>query len=199
MGLAGGGNHALSGARRARRLTQAQLAERVSARLGLDPPLDGNYVSKLERGVHTWPNADYRTAFRKERGVRTDAERGFYCSRSVPPEEDGVGPGLVTDWSASNQDSAAVAETATLVALRWLMLPAGTLTSRTGTCRQVGHGDIARLRIARSQLKVLDDTMGGGAAPTRWLGRISATKCSRCWKVPIPAKSEPICSQLSPS
>ena len=164
MGPAGGRNRALSGARRARRLTQGQLAERVSARLGLDPPLDGNYVSKLERGVHTWPHADYRRAFREELGPQTDAELGFYCSRSVPSEEDDSGPGLGTDSRAGDQGSAAVAETATPVALRWLVLPAGVVTPRIGTCRQVGHGDIARLRIARNQLKILDDTMGGGAA-----------------------------------
>ncbi|MGH4020719.1 MAG: helix-turn-helix domain-containing protein [Pseudonocardiaceae bacterium] len=157
-------NRALADARQARRLTQAQLAERVSARLGLDPPLDGNYISKLERGVHTWPNADYRRAFREELGAKTDAELGFHCSRSVP-EEDGPVQAFTTGWHASEQDPAAVSETATPATLRWLILPTiATTPSRTGTCRQVGHGDVARLRIARSQLKTLDDTMGGGAA-----------------------------------
>jgi hypothetical protein len=27
-------------------------------------PIDGDYVSKLERGVITWPNSAYRLAFR---------------------------------------------------------------------------------------------------------------------------------------
>lgn len=71
-----GYNRSLAGARRARRLTQLQLAERVSARLGVDPPLDGNYISKLERGVHTWPNAGYRRAFREEFGAYADEEIG---------------------------------------------------------------------------------------------------------------------------
>jgi len=96
MAPTGGCNRALSDARHARRLTQAQLAERVSARLGIDPPLDANYVSKLERGVHTWPNSDYRRAFREELDTETDAELGFHCSRSFS-ENENTRPEDVTD------------------------------------------------------------------------------------------------------
>lgn len=80
-------NRRLAAARRALGLTQIELAERVSRRLGLDPPLDGYYLSKLERGVHTWPNAEYRQALRAELGAGTDAELGFYSSRSAPEED----------------------------------------------------------------------------------------------------------------
>jgi len=162
MAPTGGHNRALSDARRARRLTQGQLAERVSARLGVDPPLDGNYISKLERGVHTWPNGDYRRAFREELGATTDAELGFHCSRSVPSDAN-AGPPRITD---PNTDSADVttAETTTSAALRWLVIPAVSVTPKTGVHRQVRHGDVARLRAARSQLKALDNTMGGAAA-----------------------------------
>jgi len=162
MAPTGGHNRALSDARRARRLTQGQLAERVSARLGVDPPLDGNYISKLERGVHTWPNGDYRRAFREELGATTDAELGFHCSRSVPSDAN-AGPPRITD---PNTDSADVttAETTTSAALRWLVIPAVSVTPKTGVHRQVRHGDVVRLRAARSQLKALDNTMGGAAA-----------------------------------
>jgi len=57
MAPTGGHNRALADARRARRLTQAQLAERVSARVGMDPPLaSGIHVRLLImdfRGVGT--------------------------------------------------------------------------------------------------------------------------------------------------
>jgi len=162
MAPTGGHNRALADARRARRLTQAQLAERVSARVGMDPPLDGNYISKLERGVHTWPNGDYRRAFREELGVMTDAELGFHCSRSVPAE-DTVGPPRVTNLNTDSPDVTAN-ETTTSASLRWLVLPVIGVTARTGADRQVRHADVARLRAARSRLKTLDNSMGGGAA-----------------------------------
>jgi transcriptional regulator with XRE-family HTH domain len=164
MASTGGYNRALADARRTRRLTQGQLAERVSVRLGIDPPLDGNYISKLERGIHTWPNSDYRRAFREELGAETDAELGFYCSRSFSGKDD-VGSADVTDWATIEQDLVAVGETATSAALRWLVLPTvGVVVPQTGTNAHVRHADVARLRVARSQLKRLDDTLGGGAA-----------------------------------
>lgn len=162
MAPTGGHNRALAEARRARQLTQTQLADRVSARLGVDPPLDGNYISKLERGVHTWPNGDYRRAFREELGAETDAELGFHCSRSVSAS--GAGPGSVTYWGSSERDVAAGDETITSAALRWLTHPRIGVTSRTSADTDIRPADIARLRIARSQLKKLDDTLGGGAA-----------------------------------
>ncbi|MCA1671416.1 MAG: hypothetical protein LC799_04175 [Actinobacteria bacterium] len=164
MASTGGYNRALADARRARRLTQGQLAERVSARLGIDPPLDGNYISKLERGVHTWPNSEYRRAFREELGTETDAELGFHCSRSVS-EKDDTGSADVTERVTTEQDLVAVGESATSAALRWLVLPTvGVVMPKTGTNAYVRHADVMRLRIARSQLKRLDDTLGGGAA-----------------------------------
>ncbi|MDQ3152691.1 MAG: XRE family transcriptional regulator [Actinomycetota bacterium] len=75
-------NRLLSAARRARRLTQQQLAEAVgAAHWGLferESALDADHVSKLERGLITWPNQRYREAFRAVLGAATDAELGFY-------------------------------------------------------------------------------------------------------------------------
>ena len=44
--------------------------------------IGGNYVSKLERGVITWPNRAYRDAFRAFYKAESDAELGFYPSRT---------------------------------------------------------------------------------------------------------------------
>lgn len=163
MAPTGGYNQALAGARRTRRLTQAQLAERVSARLGIDPPVDGNYISKLERGVHTWPNSDYRRAFREELGAEADAELGFHCSRSSV-DRIGAESADVMGGAAIDQDAGVPGDTAMSAALRWLLLPASGVVSQSGGNAHVRQADVTRLRSARSQLKRLDDTLGGGAA-----------------------------------
>lgn len=49
---------------------------------GRELAIDANYVSKLERGVITWPNRAYRDAFRTFFGAASDAELGFYPSRT---------------------------------------------------------------------------------------------------------------------
>jgi transcriptional regulator with XRE-family HTH domain len=75
-------NQRLSGARRERRLTQDQLAQAVREvywRLfEKEAAIDAEHVSKLERGIITWPNARYRAALREVLGADTDAELGFY-------------------------------------------------------------------------------------------------------------------------
>ncbi|MGH3937772.1 MAG: hypothetical protein ACRDTG_03930 [Pseudonocardiaceae bacterium] len=75
-------NRLLSGSRRKRRLTQDQLAQAVREAywrlFGKEAPIDAEHISKLERGIITWPNARYRAAFREVLGATADAELGFY-------------------------------------------------------------------------------------------------------------------------
>jgi hypothetical protein len=79
-------NHSLRCRRLAAGITESQVAEKiawiVAAQTGRDLAIDGNYVSKLERGVITWPNRAYRQAFRTLFNVMSDAELGFYPSRT---------------------------------------------------------------------------------------------------------------------
>lgn len=94
-------NHALRSRRLAAGITESQVAEEVarlvSAQTGRDHALDGNYISKLERGVITWPNRAYRHAFRMLFSVLSDSELGFYPNRTkraaeqwpVPAPDDG--------------------------------------------------------------------------------------------------------------
>jgi hypothetical protein len=67
-------------------ITEGQVAEEVArlvaAQTGRELAINGNYVSKLERGVITWPNRAYREAFRTLFGVANDADLGFYPSRT---------------------------------------------------------------------------------------------------------------------
>lgn len=79
-------NHYLRGRRLTVGITEGQVAEEVArlvaVQTGRELAIDGNYVSKLERGVITWPNRAYREAFRTFFGVTSDAELGFYPRRT---------------------------------------------------------------------------------------------------------------------
>jgi transcriptional regulator with XRE-family HTH domain len=79
-------NFKLRSKRLAAGITESQVAEEVArlvaAQTGRELAIDGNYVSKLERGVITWPNRAYRQAFRTLFGVANDADLGFYPSRT---------------------------------------------------------------------------------------------------------------------
>jgi len=79
-------NHKLRCMRLTVGFTEGQVAEEVArlvaVQTGRELAIDGNYVSKLERGVITWPNRAYRQAFRTLFGVASDAELGFYPSRT---------------------------------------------------------------------------------------------------------------------
>lgn len=82
-------NHPFRLARRARVLTQAQVAERVAEVVehttGRRCGIDADYVSKVERGEIHWPGEDYRAAFRAVLGAASDTALGFFCPRSADP------------------------------------------------------------------------------------------------------------------
>lgn len=79
-------NYNLRGRRLTVGITEGEVAEQVAklvaVQTGRELAIDGNYVSKLERGVITWPNRAYRDAFRTFYGVASDADLGFYPSRT---------------------------------------------------------------------------------------------------------------------
>lgn len=83
-------------------ITEGQVAEEVARivahQTGRELAIDANYVSKLERGVITWPNRAHRDAFRTFFHAASDAELGFYPSRTrrdaerwtrLPAKDDG--------------------------------------------------------------------------------------------------------------
>jgi hypothetical protein len=80
------GNYKLRCLRLAAGMTEGQVAEEVArivaAQTGRELAINGNYVSKLERGVITWPNRAYRQAFRTFFSVSKDADLGFFPSRT---------------------------------------------------------------------------------------------------------------------
>ncbi len=83
-------NLLLRGARLELRQTQEQTAAAIGELLGR--PVDPEYIGRLERGVVTWPNAEYRAAFQHHFGAASPGELGFYCHRTQrrPVEADDV-------------------------------------------------------------------------------------------------------------
>ncbi|MGH3981013.1 MAG: helix-turn-helix domain-containing protein [Pseudonocardiaceae bacterium] len=79
-------NDLLRAARETAELTQGQLAELANAQVerATNKPgaMDADYIGKLERGVHRWPNQHYRRALRAVLGVATDAALGFHSRRN---------------------------------------------------------------------------------------------------------------------
>ncbi|MGH3937622.1 MAG: helix-turn-helix domain-containing protein [Pseudonocardiaceae bacterium] len=83
--MPGDPNDLLRAARELAVLTQGQLAElanmQVEHETGKPGAMDADYLSKLERGIHRWPNRDYRVALRRVLGRESDAELGFFSTR----------------------------------------------------------------------------------------------------------------------
>lgn len=71
-----------------RPMSRQELADAVNAYLARkdrrEATLDANYVGKLERGDHRWPNNLRREAFRHVLHAATDTELGFHIIRGLP-------------------------------------------------------------------------------------------------------------------
>jgi hypothetical protein len=61
-------------------MSRQELAEAASRYL--DKPIDAKYIGRLERGDYRWPNSHHRQAIRRVLRSSSDAELGFYVSRS---------------------------------------------------------------------------------------------------------------------
>jgi hypothetical protein len=70
-----------------RPMSRQELADAVNAAAFADTGrvsvVSANYVGKLESGVHRWPNAVTRRAFRAVLGAELDADLGFFIIRGV--------------------------------------------------------------------------------------------------------------------
>ena len=79
-------NDALRRLRLGREWTQGEVASRANARIkaatGRESAIDANVISRLERGVIRWPDADVRDALRGVFGVATNAELGLFPKRT---------------------------------------------------------------------------------------------------------------------
>lgn len=66
-------------------MSRAELAEAVNAHIwattGSRRVLDGDMISRYERGLNRWPNAEYRAGLRAVLGAASDAELGLFPTR----------------------------------------------------------------------------------------------------------------------
>jgi hypothetical protein len=60
-----------------------QANEFIFGEVGREVGLDANYIGKLERGEHRWPNELYRRAFRSVLTAKADADLGFFVIRGA--------------------------------------------------------------------------------------------------------------------
>jgi len=166
-----------------RGLTQAQLAELVTQVVRAGGPrwrnatLGGEYISRLEVGRTTWPNATYRAALRTVLGVDTDAELGLYCQQVVAMREKGE--------AVRRRDFLATLPAVPLAEHPLRELVAAAMAERVPPPRRVGMEHAAQVRSLVRQADQLDHLYGGGltreilAGQARWAVSLLDTHVDR--------------------
>lgn len=148
-------NEHLRNARQRHALTTGQFADAVAdhiqARTGRRPAIDADYVSRLERGLISWPNSEYRAAFRSILRARADADLGFRCQRGGRPTVQTTAP------LNAPTDLLRAAGSATLGVLNGAPLTAGT----PGPGR-IHSNDVADLHHLCDTVERSDHATGGG-------------------------------------
>lgn len=96
-----------------RRMSRQDLADAVNAYLARkdhrEATLDANYVGKLERGDHRWPNDLRREAFRHVLNVASDTDLGFHIIRGLRSEP----ADTVEEWPSNLAPATAVLDSRT--------------------------------------------------------------------------------------
>lgn len=142
---------------RAARLELRETQEQTAAAIGelMERPVDPEYLGRLERGVVTWPNAEYRAAFQQHFGVASPGELGFYCRRSQPKQvEDDVRRRVFVNALPLPLVMSGGQSLATLVHLANAEL--------TDLPKRVGSEHLEQLRAMISQASQLSRRWGGG-------------------------------------
>jgi len=156
-----------------RPMSRQELAETINAYLWHKhrrrAALDGNYIGKLERGDHRWPQEIYREAFRAVLQVAADAEIGFYIIRTPEPTGTEVEPPIAETSSAVSADDAfeTLAQLGEnrrtlLRAIAGVAAASGLFGHRWESTRRVGLSDITRLNAVAGLYRSLDYEFGGG-------------------------------------
>ena len=154
-------NEKLAAARTAQRLTLDQLAELVADHVqqetGNRPPIDGDHLGRMERGQINWPGAHYRRALRAVLDCRSDADLGFYSTRTTktapsppPPSADG-GSALVADAGAATLGVLAPDVVETL----------GAFLDQPAPAKRLGMVDVADLHSMIDDMEHADHSAGG--------------------------------------
>lgn len=175
-------NEAFRQLRTGRRWTQADVAERVCDQIeratGRRPVTDAIAISRMERGVVTWPHVDTRKALRVVFGVNTDADLGFYSKRTVReataflPSAGKVTGDIVASvielgrWDVERRQFIA----SSTFALGRLSVPdldsliRPTRAAESGRTVRVGRGEVMAIRRMTTVLGDAAAELGGGHA-----------------------------------
>lgn len=147
-------NEKLKRLRESCRMTQGELAEELGRREG-GVTIPGDYISKLERGVITWPSTpERRKILRQIFGVHDDADLGFFNARVA---SDDLAPAAVisTDIQAGQE-----VDVARRAALGTLSLE-GLLTVPEPRLRAICAEDIGDLEAFVDTIDHQDHIRGG--------------------------------------
>lgn len=175
-------NDLLRAAREAAGLTQGQLAELANAQVEVvtNAPgaMDADYIGKLERGIHRWPNKSYRLALRTVLGIPSDAGLGFFSTRSrvatvVRSPQARIGGDDVERQSFLRVLAGSVAGLALTDPLREFATAAAT-TSSSGQ-RLVGLVEIDQIRHMARLFASQDHLYGGGLSAQGIVAQLSAS------------------------
>ncbi|MET9267009.1 helix-turn-helix transcriptional regulator [Amycolatopsis sp. NPDC004079] len=173
-------NELLRMARDAAGLTQAQLAELANQQVapGTDKTgaMDADYIGKLERGVHRWPNQEYRRALRTVLDAASDAALGFFSTRHraatvvISPQRGGGGDDV--------ERKAFLRVLAGSVAGLAFTDPVADFLAGSGNqeiARRVGHSEVEQVGHAARMFANQDHLFGGGMATDAALTQLSAS------------------------
>ncbi|PPK63346.1 helix-turn-helix transcriptional regulator [Actinokineospora auranticolor] len=173
-------NDRLRAAREAADLTQEQLAERTNAQVqaatGKPGAMDADYVSKLERGIHRWPNKTYRAAFREVLETGADRDLGFYSTRARAVTVERTSP-RYREGGDDVERQAFLRVLAGSVAGLTFADPLGEFAARAqaGSGRQIGQADVDQVRELARMFASQDHQYGGQLSSRAVIAQLGAT------------------------
>ncbi|MGX7829288.1 helix-turn-helix domain-containing protein [Actinokineospora sp. 24-640] len=172
-------NDQLRAARDAAGLTQGQLAERANVQVevltGRPGAMDADYIGKLERGVHRWPNRHYRAALQMVLGHQTDADLGFFSTRSRMATVE-AGPRYLEGGDDVERQTF-LRVLAGSVAGVGLADPLGEFASATtaGSGQRIGKADVDHVRHLARMFASQDHQYGGQLSSRAVITQLSAS------------------------
>ncbi|GLZ28083.1 XRE family transcriptional regulator [Lentzea sp. NBRC 105346] len=173
-------NDLLRTARESAGLTQGQLAELANAQVERDTgklgAMDDDYVGKLERGVHRWPNRHYRSALRATLRVSSDAALGFYSTRHRAVTV-GSSPRQVNGGDEVERKAFLRVLAGSVAGLAFSDPLSVFAASAAGTAgsRRVGLTDVEQIRHVARMYANQDHLFGGGLAAQAVVTQLSAS------------------------
>ncbi|WP_253766865.1 XRE family transcriptional regulator [Goodfellowiella coeruleoviolacea] len=159
-------------------MTQEGLAELANAQVerntGTPGAMDADYISKLERGLHTWPNKHYRRALREVTGASTDIDLGFYSTRNKAATV-ARDPSVVTQGSDDVRRQAFLRALTATVAGVAAGSPVAEAVGRAATGdapARVGATDVRQVDHAITLFGEWQDLYGGGVCRDALAGQV---------------------------